>query len=133
MVRILVIDDEEAIRLLLRDALEYIGYEVVEAGDGLEGVQCYCATPTDLVITDMAMPRQGGAETISALRRQAPSVKIIAMSGGNRTANLDCLDTARQLGAQRVFQKPFRLSEMFNAVREVLQNQVDTEQCPCMP
>jgi len=55
------------------------------------------------------------------------------MSGGNRTANLDCLDTARQLGAQRVFQKPFRLSEMFNAVREVLQNQVDTEQCPCMP
>jgi CheY-like chemotaxis protein len=123
MARILIIDDDEEIRLVLRDVLEDAGYEVVEAEDGQEGLQYYRTAPADLIITDIVMPRKGGLETIRELRREAPHVKIIAISGGSRTASLSGLDIARQLGATRVFQKPFGLPEMCRAVREVLQEE----------
>jgi CheY-like chemotaxis protein len=122
MPRILIIDDEAELRLILREALEYIGYEVVEAGNGDEGLQHYRAAPPDLIITDMVMPGKGGLETIDELRRADPHVKIIAISGGNRIGHLDALDIAKQLGAQWVFRKPFQLPDMCQAVRDALQD-----------
>jgi CheY-like chemotaxis protein len=119
--RILIIDDEEDVRLILREALEYAGYEVVEAGDGQEGLLHYHAMAPDLIITDLRMPGKGGLETIRELRRKAPEVKIIAISGGDFTGGVDGLDQAKRLGAQRVFPKPLRVIEMFDAVREILQ------------
>lgn len=120
MARILIIDDEEEVRLVLREAFEYIGHEVVEAGDGQEGLQHYRATTPDLIITDLWMPVKGGLETIRELRREAPEVRIIAMSGGFSRDGVDGLDLAKQLGAQRVFLKPLRIPEMFDAVCEIL-------------
>jgi len=122
MPRILIIDDEVDLRLILREALEYIGYEVVEAGNGDEGLQHYRAAPPDLIITDMVMPGKGGLETIDELRRADPHVKIIAISGGSRVGHLDALDIAKQRGAQWVFHKPFQLPDMCQAVREALQD-----------
>lgn len=121
MPRILIIDDEEDLRLILREALEYVGYEVVEAGNGDEGLQHYRETPADVIITDMVMPGKGGLETIGALQREDPHVKIIAMSGGFPVGHLDSILLAKQLGARRVFHKPFRLPEVCQAVREALQ------------
>jgi len=66
--RILVIDDNAAIRELLRLVLEEEGYEVIEAADGAEGLRRYQAEPTDLVITDLEMPGMDGLELLRALR-----------------------------------------------------------------
>jgi CheY-like chemotaxis protein len=119
--RILIIDDEDQPRRMLQQVLIRVGYEVVEARDGNEGLQLFRASPTDLIITDILMPEKEGLETIIDLRREFPAVKIIAISGGGRTGNLNFLEVAKRLGAQRTLQKPFELQEMIAAVRELLQ------------
>ena len=120
MSRILVIDDEEGIRRLLRDTLEDAGYEVVEAEDGEEGLRLFSAEPADLVITDILMPKRSGIETISDLRSKHPGVKIIAVSGGGRTENLEFLEIAGKVGADRTIAKPFDLDEVVSTVRGLL-------------
>ena len=64
MATILIIDDEEAVRALLRFALEAAGYEVTEAANGRQGLERYRQRPTDLVITDMLMPELNGLEML---------------------------------------------------------------------
>jgi DNA-binding response OmpR family regulator len=64
---------------------------------------------------------QEGLETITALRKEFPGVKIIAISGGGQTGRLDFLDVAARLGAQRTFWKPFDLQEFLAVVRELLE------------
>ena len=120
MAKILIIDDEEQVRLYLRSILEPEGHEVVEAPDGKVGLQLYREEPVDLIITDVFMPEKEGLETIRELRREYPEVKIIAISGGGRTGNLDFLPLAKTFGALRTLAKPFDRQEMLDAVQEVL-------------
>ena len=120
MARILVMDDEQQIRGMLRRALEEQGHEVLEASDGTEGVRCYRTTPVDLVITDILMPYKEGLECIRELRKIDPEVLIIAISGGSASLNMDALRVARHFGALRTFRKPFDLDEMLKAVRAAL-------------
>jgi DNA-binding response OmpR family regulator len=119
--RILIIDDEDQPRRMLQQVLIRAGYEVVEARDGNQGLQLFRVSQTDLIITDILMPEKEGLETIIDLRREFPAVKIIAVSGGGRTGNLNFLEVAKRLGAQRTLQKPFELQEMLAAVRDLLQ------------
>jgi len=118
--RILVIDDDNQTRRMLRQALERAGYEVIEARNGREGVQRYQATPTDLIITDVLMPGAEGIEAIFELRRARADAKIIAISGGGYMGTLTFLEIAEQAGACRTFEKPFALRELLDAVHEVL-------------
>jgi DNA-binding response OmpR family regulator len=84
-------------------------------------VMAMSTAPVDLIISDVLLTGQGGFETITALRHEAPGIKIIAMSGGGYLGDSDLLDIARQLGAQRTLQKPFELGDLFATVWEVLQ------------
>lgn len=120
MPRILVIDDDEQLRTLLGEILSRAGFEVVEARHGAEGLNLYRARPTDLVITDLIMPEKEGVETIVELRREFPTARIIAMSGGGRQTASDYLRIASQLGARRTISKPFSRQEILDAVRETL-------------
>jgi DNA-binding response OmpR family regulator len=120
MARILIIEDDDHCRELLRLMLEPAGHAVVDACNGREGPARYCAAPTDVVILDLFMPEQEGLETIQALRREYPTVKIIAISRGDRTGTLDLLPIAAQLGAQRTLWKPFGLRELCDAVEAVI-------------
>lgn len=117
---ILVIDDEELIRVQVRMALEQEGFIVQQAANGIEGLQRIELSVPDLVITDILMPDKEGIETILDLRRRYPSIRIIAISGGGRTGNKDFLRTAKHLGADRTLAKPFGLGELLKVVREVL-------------
>lgn len=120
MARILVIDDEDGVRAIVREMLERAGYEVLDAPEGGKGLELLRERPVDLVITDLFMPEKEGIATIRELRRNFPNVKIIAMSGGGRTRNLDILSDAKRLGAARTLTKPFDPQEMLAAVEEVL-------------
>ena len=120
MAKILVIDDEPQARTMLRGMLEDEGYTVVDAKNGKEGLERYRDEPTDLVITDIIMPEMEGIETILKLQRLSPQVKIIAISGGGRLAAKDCLDDARDFGAQYVFNKPIENSRLLKAIIELL-------------
>jgi len=120
MARILVIDDEEPIRRLLARALVGEGHEVIEAKDGREALQLHLATPAELVITDIIMPEQDGLEVIMALKRKAPGIKIIAMSGGGRFGQTEALHMAEPLGAFATLRKPFALGTMLETVNLAL-------------
>ncbi|HEY9014898.1 MAG TPA: response regulator, partial [Gemmatimonadales bacterium] len=85
MSRIMVVDDDAAIRRTLSLMLERAGFEVVLASDGAEAIRLWRERRGDLVITDLHMPRKDGIETIVELLYHSPDVRIIAMSGGGQT------------------------------------------------
>ena len=118
---ILVIDDDETIRLLLRAILEREGYRVEDASDGDVGIKQYRKNPTDLVITDLIMPNKEGIETIRDLRREFPNVKIIAVSGGGRIGPDSYLKMARGVGALRTLNKPINRRTLLKTIGEVME------------
>jgi len=115
MAAILVIDDEEIIRVLLRSALEAAGYEVTEATNGREGLDLYRKRPTDLVITDILMPELNGLDMLMELTREFLDAKVIAISGAGGERNV--LDVAKLLGARQTFPKPFSIPDLLSVVR----------------
>ena len=123
MARILIIDDHAPTRDILRQALERAGHEVVEASDGRGGIARQQTMPAEVIITDILMPDREGFEAIRELRRDFPTTGIIAMSGGGQIGCETLLTMAERLGAQRVFQKPFGLRDMLEAVHQLLQRQ----------
>ncbi len=120
MATILVIDDEQQVRSLLRKALSGAGYEVKEATNGREGLEQYRQSPADLVITDILMPDEDGLEATLELTREFPDAKIIAITGGSGDRNF--LDVAKLFGARRTLTKPFELDKLLGAVQEELQS-----------
>jgi DNA-binding NtrC family response regulator len=120
MARILIIDDESQIRSMLRLMLERVGYEVVEAPDGIEGIRQYREKPADLIITDLIMPNKDGIGMIIDLKKEFPNVKIIAMSGGGVNRPEGYLDGAKKLGASCTLTKPIDREEMLMAVKDTL-------------
>ncbi|MCH8237326.1 MAG: response regulator [Proteobacteria bacterium] len=76
--------------------------------------------PFDLVITDIIMPEKEGVETIVELKQLHPSLKIIAISGGGRTRNMDFLKLAKQFGADSILAKPFSEDELMEHVNACL-------------
>ncbi len=118
--RILVVDDDDQMRGMLRQMLELEGHEVVEACDGKIGIKLYREEPTDIIITDLVMPEKEGVELIMELSREFPGVKIIAISGGGRIEAGEYLPVAKGLGAMHTFEKPFNREDLLDAVRDVL-------------
>ncbi len=120
MATILIVDDDDALRTLLRRVLTRAGYSTLEAANGREALACLQAKTVDLMITDLFMPQQDGLETILALRRTNRALPIIAMSGGGSAAQFEMLRTASLFGAARVLMKPFRAEEVLATINELL-------------
>ena len=120
MARILVIDDDNTIRTLLRRILENAGHEVIEASNGRIALDMQRENPAELIITDIFMPEKEGTEVIMDMNEEFPGVKVIAMSGGGNIADVDYLNLAKNLGALKTFQKPFKQADILAAVEELL-------------
>jgi CheY-like chemotaxis protein len=116
MARILIIDDDAVMRHAMRASLERHGHQVAEAGDGKAGLAVYKENVFDLVITDIIMPGMEGLETVQALRKFTPTLKIIAMSAGGKGSADDYLELASRFGARRTLRKPFTAEELLAAV-----------------
>lgn len=121
MAKIIVIDDEPYILLMLKKMLEKEGHQVEMATNGVEGIDLYHKNGADLIITDIVMPEKEGLETIINLKTENPSLKVIAISGGGRVDSREYLHSAQLLGAEKIFQKPFKKDEIVNAVNELLE------------
>ena len=115
MATILVIDDQESIRRLLRHTLEGVGYEVLEAANGRLGLALFRERAVDLVVTDIAMPEMNGLQLMLELTRSFINVKVIAISGCPEGEH--GLNKATLLGARQTFQKSFKMEQLLRAVR----------------
>jgi CheY-like chemotaxis protein len=121
MARILLVDDDEALRKVLARTLILWGHEVLEASNGLDALAAQELEPVDLMVTDLIMPRKEGIETIKECRRKHPTTKIIAMSGGGRSGAADYLRMAKALGADGALSKPFSNQMMADAINQLLE------------
>ncbi|MBV8777668.1 MAG: response regulator [Alphaproteobacteria bacterium] len=115
--KILVIDDDEALRRTIAKILRADGHEVLAAENGKRGMTLFCNEQPQIVITDIIMPEQEGIETIVAMRRGNPGVRIIAISGGACAGEIDVLKMAQLLGADDVIEKPFRAADLLERIR----------------
>jgi DNA-binding response OmpR family regulator len=118
--RILLVDDDELLRVALHQILVRAGYDVDDAANGKVALGEYRRQRCDVVIMDVVMPDQEGLGTIRQLRRLDPNVTIIAISGGGLGKAGDYLGIARMLGARRTLAKPFSPEALLAMITEVL-------------
>jgi len=115
--RVLVVDDDKAVRESLRRSLEFNGYAVSLAGDGAEALALIAASAPDVVIMDVMMPRLNGIEATRALRSAGNDVPILVLTArdaiGDRVDGLDA-------GADDYLTKPFALVELLARLRALL-------------
>lgn len=121
MARIVLIDDEPAVRAALAAVLDAAGHAVRQAGDGEDGLQLLRAEPADVLLVDILMPGKEGVETILELRASGglERTKVIAISGGGNLGAGECLEMARMVGAHRTLTKPIAPDELLGAIAEL--------------
>jgi DNA-binding response OmpR family regulator len=118
--RILIIDDDDALRAAMSKILEREGHEVRAAADGDTGLSLHRSDPADLVVTDLIMPEKEGIETLQDLRAEFPDVPILAISGGGAVGPAGPLTDATLLGADAALAKPFAVDVFVEAVARLL-------------
>jgi CheY-like chemotaxis protein len=132
MARILVIDDDQAVRLTIQLVLERAGHEVTLADGGRQGVQLFGDDDFDLLIVDIFMPGMDGLETMRDIHRLRPAVPVVVISGYAFRTPVetvpDFLKMAEKLGAVRTLRKPFRPAELLSIVGDALDRSGDTAQ-----
>ncbi|HQE83890.1 MAG TPA: PAS domain S-box protein [Candidatus Hydrogenedentes bacterium] len=116
---ILVIDDEEAARLVAKEMLERTGYRVIVASDGCEGLQQYQKTPRaiDAVLLDLTMPHLDGEETFHRIRAVNPDARVVLTSGYDER---EVAQRFHGLGLAGFLQKPYTPTELRTKIAEVL-------------
>jgi DNA-binding response OmpR family regulator len=114
---ILVVDDEEDIRLLLKDFLEKNGFEVMEAGDGQKAMQLAEEKTPDLVITDLLLPKEHGIDLMRSLKDRY-LLPIIAISGIYKKNEIN--NCVNDIYIEEFFEKPLNLNEILGCVQSVL-------------
>jgi DNA-binding NtrC family response regulator len=120
MAKILVIDDDAAIRDVIFQLLQDGGHTLTMAENGREGVALFRANRPDLVITDIIMPEQEGIETLKQIRQIQPDAKVVVVSGGGRLGNEPYLDVARAMGALDTIEKPFDPDDFIRRIARCL-------------
>ena len=121
MARILVVDDDEQIRMMVTKMLERDGHKITIAEDGHVGLRLFQAEPPDLVIADIIMPTLEGIEMIKTMKQLRSDIPIVAVSGGARHIFFeDTLCLAQQAGAVATLSKPFTRVELTAALLTAL-------------
>lgn len=115
--KILVVDDEDILRMLIADTLEFEGYIIEEAENGQEGFKMIESNSYDLIILDYMMPEMTGMEVLEKIKPLNLTVPIVMLTAKAQQADRDL---AHQNGAKYFMPKPFSPSELVDLVNEIL-------------
>ncbi len=115
--RILVVDDEEALRTVLSTELSSEGYEVSTAADGNEAIELVKDNNYDLVLLDIKMPSVDGFEVLKYIKGGKPDIKVIMLTG---FADLKNAIESKRLGAEDFVSKPYDLVDLLTTIERVL-------------
>ena len=119
MAVILLVEDDQGLREMLKGSLLKNKFQVIEASNGRDAINKFKKTLIELVITDLLMPEQDGIGLIMELRKIKSDLKIIAISGGGKAGPGNYLSIAQALGANAIFTKPFNLNLFIDKVIEL--------------
>jgi DNA-binding response OmpR family regulator len=120
--KILFVEDERDLSLIVCDTLREQGYEVVAAFDGIDGLAKYKTGGADLVVADVMMPRLDGFAMAREIRRSSSSVPIIFLTA---KSTIDDVEEGFDIGANDYLKKPFELRELLVRVKALLRNKVN--------
>lgn len=110
---VLIVDDEDMIRMILSQLLSKDGYNILQAGDGEAAIRACTGQKIDLIITDLVMPTKNGIDLIMEIKRSQGNIPIIAISGGGGIkGTFDYLSVAKLIGAEEIFPKPLDLDKL---------------------
>ena len=123
--RILVVDDENAIRLLLRSLLEKEGYEIIEASDGATLRDLFSSPPPDVALLDLKLPDADGMDLLPQIKKNWPNCEVIVLTGH---ATLDAAVAATKAGAYDFQKKPFDPKVLLHCVERAVEHKVLTEE-----
>lgn len=115
--RILVVDDEDALRTVLSSELEGEGYKVASAADGSEAIEILKKEGFDLILLDIKMPNVDGFEVLKFVKESHPDTKVIMLTG---FADLKNAIESKKLGAEDFVSKPYDLVDLLTTVERVL-------------
>ncbi|HTP81172.1 MAG TPA: response regulator [Bacteroidota bacterium] len=115
--RILVVDDEEALRTVLSSELEGEGYQVASAADGREAITTLTSKEFDLILLDIKMPNVDGFEVLKFVKERHPRTKVVMLTG---FADLKNAIESKKLGAEDFVSKPYDLVDLLTTVERVL-------------
>ncbi|MFC7558459.1 response regulator [Paenibacillus farraposensis] len=115
--KVLIVDDQNGIRILLMEVFGSEGYETFQAANGKIALEIVEKEPPDLVLLDMKIPGMDGLEILKHLKAMHPDIKVIMMTA---YGELDMIKEATELGALMHFTKPFDIDEMRIAVNKQL-------------
>jgi DNA-binding response OmpR family regulator len=119
--RISLVDDDDDLRVALKEILQRAGHDVRASSNGVKAADLLREWPADLVVCDMLMPDSEGFEMLRTVRREAPGVKFIMISGAGGELS-QFLDQAPLLGADAILQKPFAPDELLHLIDAVCPN-----------
>ena len=115
--KILLVDDDEGIRIFIEFLLQNAGYTVVQAQNGRQAVEVFKEHPTDLIVTDMMMPEMDGLELIEAVRKDLQSkVPIIMLTAAGSGYMKENRDKANELGADSFLNKPIATERLMSEI-----------------
>ena len=121
---VLVVDDDATFLDVVCRGLRQAGYEVTGVTDGVKALRAIAAQAPDILVTDIVMPEIEGIGLISAVRRDRPKMRIVAMSGQPFMHTLDVLELAARLGADATLTKPFSIEELMSKLSQLERRQL---------
>nr|WP_209853242.1 response regulator [Paenibacillus sediminis] len=119
--KVLIVDDQNGIRILLMEVFNSEGYNTFQAANGKIALEIVKNESPDLVLLDMKIPGMDGLEILKHIKAMNPNIKVIMMTA---YGELDMIKEATELGALMHFTKPFDIDEMRVAVNIQLRNEV---------
>ncbi|AKP48849.1 MULTISPECIES: response regulator [Bacillus] len=115
--KILIVDDQFGIRILLNEVLQKEGYETYQASNGAQALEIVDRYSPDLVLLDMKIPGMDGIEILKRMKQKDPDIRVIIMTA---YGELDMIQEAKELGVLTHFAKPFDIDDIRNAVKQYI-------------
>lgn len=117
--KVLIVDDQFGIRILLNEVLQKEGYETFQAANGVQALEILNTKSPDLVLLDMKIPGMDGIEILKRMKAVEPDIRVLIMTA---YGELDMIQEAKDLGALTHFAKPFDIDDIRTAVAKYIPN-----------
>jgi DNA-binding response OmpR family regulator len=125
MMKVLIVEDERTLSMIISDTLRDEGFDVVQAYDGNQGVSCLRVHRPDVIIADVMMPNMDGFEMVRQIRKSDKATPVLFLTA---RSSIDDLVTGFKIGANDYLKKPFKMQELIIRVKALVNRAMQSEE-----